>query len=84
LHCIKCFVPLGEVPSEYEKPSLACEDDRALEQSAQRGCRVSYSADIQNPPGYDPVCCAGFVVLGYITIALMLWIPCSAFYLPHK
>ena len=27
----------------------------ALEQAAQGGCRVSFSGDIQDPPGQDPV-----------------------------
>lgn len=72
MHCRKYSVPLGEVPPENEKPSPSCEGDRAQELSAQRSCGVSYPADIQNPPGYDPVQCAGFVVVGCITMALML------------
>ena len=44
-----------EVLSEHEKELLPSEGGEALDQIAQGGCGVSFSGDIQDPPGWGPV-----------------------------
>lgn len=48
-------VETQEIRSKYVAKLLYFEDDRALEHSAVRKCGVSFSGDIQNLSGCDPL-----------------------------
>ena len=41
--------------TSFEEELLHTEGDVALKQAAQGGCGVSFSGDIQDPPGRGPV-----------------------------
>jgi len=46
-----CQSPSVPTEAEHEEELLPSEGDGALAQAAQGGCEVSFSGDIQDPPG---------------------------------
>lgn len=52
LECAELCQGLGK---EKDKSLWVCEGDRVLELASQRGCAVSLSGEIPNPPGCSPV-----------------------------
>lgn len=43
-----------EAPSEHEEKLFYCEGDRALQQAAQGGCRITILEDAEKSSGHSP------------------------------